>query len=62
MCASLSLPPVWPHTQLYDTNLINTPGLEVSFTDPETLVLTDASKAALSLAPYKPATEVPFEA
>lgn len=49
-------------TQVYDTNLINTPGLEVSFTDPETLVLTDTSKAALSVAPYKPATEVPFEA
>jgi hypothetical protein len=46
---------------VFDTNLINTPGLELSFTDPDTLVLTDASKAALSLAPYKPAAEVLFD-
>lgn len=46
--------------QVYDTNLINTPTVDITFADPETLMLTEASKAALSLAPYKPAEEVPF--
>jgi hypothetical protein len=46
--------------QVYAENLVNTPGLEVSFTDPDTLVLTEESKAILSMAPYKPTALVPF--
>jgi hypothetical protein len=45
---------------VYAENLINTPGVEVLFADPETLVLTEESKAILSMAPYKPTALVPF--
>jgi hypothetical protein len=42
--------------------LINVPGLNITFTDLDSLILTEDSKAALSLVPYKPAAEVPFGA
>lgn len=41
-------------------NLFNVPGLDIAFTDTQSLTLTDATKAALSIAPYKPASQVPF--
>lgn len=41
-------------------NLINTPNLTLTFTDPESLVLTEESKAALRAASYKAAADVPF--
>jgi hypothetical protein len=40
--------------------LINVPGLNITFTDPDSLVLTEESKAALRAANYKHAAEVPF--
>lgn len=49
----------WP-VQVQSENLINAPGLTINFTDGESLMLTQASKAALSMAPYKPAADVPF--
>jgi hypothetical protein len=39
---------------------MNTPGLDLAFTDPEALVLTDESKAALQAAAYKYAALGPF--
>jgi hypothetical protein len=41
-------------------NLINVPGLSLTFKDPESLVLTEESKAALRAASYKAAVDVPF--
>lgn len=41
-------------------NLVNIPGLDIAFTDINSLMLSDATKSALSAAPYKPAAEVPF--
>jgi hypothetical protein len=46
--------------QVLAENLINTPGLSLAFTDPESLVLTQQSKAALRAASYKAAVDVPF--
>lgn len=48
------------HLQVKADNLINTTGLNLSFTDPEALVLTDDSKAALLAAAYKGAVLAPF--
>lgn len=48
--------------QVLADNLINVPGLSLTFTDPESLVLSDDSKAALGLVPYKPAAEAAFAA
>jgi hypothetical protein len=41
-------------------NLINVPGLNISYADLETLALTEDSKASLRAAAYKHAAEVPF--
>ena len=41
-------------------NLINKPGLNLTFIDPESLVLIEESKAALRAAAYKAAVNVPF--
>jgi hypothetical protein len=57
-CCCFDLSPL----QVLVDNLINVPGLNITFTDPEALVLTPESKSALSLVPYKPAAEVPFGA
>lgn len=46
--------------QVLAENFINTPGLNLAFTDPEALLLTEASKAALRAASYKAAVDVPF--
>jgi hypothetical protein len=46
--------------QVLAENLINIPGLNITFTDPDTLVLTEDSKAALRAANYKHAAEMPF--
>ncbi|WIA19213.1 hypothetical protein OEZ85_003855 [Tetradesmus obliquus] len=59
-CYNTGLPCDKP-TVLAD-NLINVPGLSLTFTDPESLVLSDDSKAALGLVPYKPAAEAAFAA
>lgn len=46
--------------QLLNENLFNVPGLDIAFIDTQSLMFTDATKAALSIAPYKPASQVPF--
>lgn len=46
--------------QVLAENLINVPGLDISFTDLQSLVMTESSKAALQAAGYKHAVEVPF--
>jgi hypothetical protein len=46
--------------QLLGENLFNPPGLDIVFTDTQSLRLSDATKAALSIAPYKPSVAVPF--
>lgn len=46
--------------QLLGENLFNPPGLDIVFTDTQSLRLSDATKAALSIAPYKPSVSVPF--
>jgi hypothetical protein len=46
--------------QVYAENLINPTGITITFTDPESLVMTEDSKAALRAASYKYAVPVPF--
>jgi hypothetical protein len=46
--------------QVYADNLLNPPGVNITFTDPESLVMTEESKAALRTALYKYAVPVPF--
>jgi hypothetical protein len=46
--------------QVVAQNFINVPGLNITYADLETLVLTEKSKAALRAASYKHAAEVPF--
>lgn len=49
-----------PFIQVLANNLINAPGLSLAFSDPQSLVLTEDSKAALRAASYRPAANVPF--
>lgn len=59
--AAAAVPPqLRLHLQVKADNLINAPGLNLSFTDPEALMLTDESKAALRAAAYKGGALVPF--
>jgi hypothetical protein len=57
----LSVPTAFHHLlQVLAQNLINAPGLNLTFTDPQSLVLTEESKAALRAAAYQAAVNVPF--
>lgn len=49
-----------PLLQVLAQNLINAPGLNLTFSDPQSLVLTEESKAALRAASYQAAVNVPF--
>jgi hypothetical protein len=48
--------------QVLAQNHINVPNLTITFSDPDTLTLTEESKSALSVLPYKPAAEAAFGA
>jgi hypothetical protein len=61
-CCSSATHVVVYSLQVLAENHINVPGLAITFTDSDSLALSEDSKAALSLVPYKPAAEVPFGA
>lgn len=46
--------------QLMSENLFNAPGLDIAFSDTQSLQLSEATKAALSMVPYTPSAAVPF--